>query len=360
MFITHTGELVHTVHQTIELWLTRIFPILFPFYILGTLFIHYGISHFIGELLSPITRFLFKTKAISGFVLLMAMISGNPQSAMMIAELYQQGGVNKREAEHLLKFSVFANPLFIIGTIGVGYFYSLKIGVIILISHVLSNIVIGFYLRFSQPPLPYAEGIRPYHQLVKHQTKKPFGEILTITLQKGLNIMFLVCGFMIFFNIFVLLLTESNTLTVFYQFVTVGGKIPIPYDAYYSIMIGIFEIVRFLDVITKTDLTVHSQVTLIATMLSFGGLSIHAQIQSVLERVKVPYRPFLFYRIVQMMLSGLFAYFLFPYLYQEEKTIEVVKLFEQFHHLQILSIICFLIILLIIYIITQKRKTIKT
>ena len=96
LFITHTNELVQTVHHSIELWLTRVFPILFPFYILGTLFIQYGISHFIGELISPITRHLFKTKSNQWVHPFNCHGRGNPQSAVMIAELNRQGELNKR------------------------------------------------------------------------------------------------------------------------------------------------------------------------------------------------------------------------------------------------------------------------
>ena len=52
--------------------------------------------------------------------------------------------------------------------------------------------------------------------------------------------------------------------------------------------------------------------TILSTMvLSFGGLSSHMQIYSIISETNIKYKPFLISRIVHSLLSGLFIYLLF-------------------------------------------------
>jgi sporulation integral membrane protein YlbJ len=327
LMVTSTNELIGAVSKAVLLWATRVFPVLFPFYIIGILFVKYGVAHFIGGCLSPITQSLFKTKPISGFIFVISLLSGNPQSAVMISALYNDGELSEEESEHLLKFSVFMNPLFIIGTIGVSYFHNITIGIIVLIAHVLSNIVLGILLRSS---IKHRRSLNmnlksSYYSMVKNQTKDSVGEVLTQIIQKGLNVMFLVCGFMIFFNIIIVLLVKSQIIDLLYTVLTFNQTIPIPYDIFYACIIGILEVTNFIDTITKTNLNLRMMVTIITVFVSFGGLSIHAQIHSVLEKVKIRYGGFFLYRIFQMFISGLIAYYIFPFFYRE-KSSQTIKI----------------------------------
>ena len=49
-------------------------------------------------------------------------------------------------------------------------------------------------------------------------------------------------------------------------------------------------------------------------IISFGGLSVHLQVMSILSNTKVKYLPFLFSRIIHAILSGILSYVLFPIL----------------------------------------------
>lgn len=355
LLIANTSLLIEEVHQTVKLWALKVFPVLFPFYILGSLFVTYGVAHFIGGLLSPFTRALFRTRAVSGFIFLIGVLSGNPQSAVMVSELYNKGSLDEDEASHLLKFSVFANPLFCLGTIGIGYFHNMRVGMIILVAHILSNVILGILLRFKRPKEPFVRP-RPYEELSKHQTNKPFGEVLTLILQKGLNIQLLVCGFMIFFKVLVLLLREAGIISILHTLMTLNGLIPISYTVFEACIVGIFEMVSSIDYLYKTELDLRWMISLMAAFISFGGLSIHAQIQSVLEKVKIAYRPFLIYRFYQMLIAGTLAYFLFPSLYKEASTETGALIGIKIDQFNILITIGFLTLLLFLLRFTSRSQ----
>lgn len=338
-------EIMDAVRNALTIWATRLFPVLFPFYIFSTLAIKYGIAKVIGDALSPITRTIFKTNSISGFILMMSLISGNPGSAIIIAELYEQKYLTKRQALHYLSFCVYANPLFILGGIAISYYHNQSIGIIILISHILANLIIGFSLRFISHDHEEKDIRIPTYQ------KKSFGFYLTDTLQKGINTMLLIAGFMIFFNIVIVMVKNSGLINLTYHIVK---PFKIPFNIYQSIFIGLFEMVTGIDFIYQLDLPKRVSVTLITMIISFGGFSVHLQIQSILINLKLKYWTFFLARLAQMIISGLLAFILYPYIYKE-KTIPTGKLItESFYHKGfILLMIILLLIILILLVINQ-------
>ena len=58
-----------------------------------------------------------------------------------------QNKLNEKEATKILMFSHFSNPLFILGTVSLTFLNNKKIGLIVMMSHYLSNIIIGFLFR---------------------------------------------------------------------------------------------------------------------------------------------------------------------------------------------------------------------
>lgn len=322
LILMNPNLLLTAVNRAVLLWATRLFPILFPFYIITVLFIKFGVAQMIGDLLSPLSVWLFRIKPVAGFVILLGMLAGNPQSAVMISELYQNQSINKAEAEHLIKYAVFTSPLYCLGTIGILYFQNLSVGIIVLTSHLVSNFLLGIILRFRSPFTLTNPQIN-LKDCNQPQTKEPIGVILSNIIQKGLNIMFMICGYMIFFSIVIELLKQAKLLYFIYLLLTLNEKIPLSYDLFSALFMGIFELTTFVDTITKLSLNLRLVISLITAFVSFGGLSIHAQIHSILNQIKIPYFTFLRYRLYQMAISACFAYLLHPLLYRD--TLPVIK-----------------------------------
>lgn len=60
--------------------------------------------------------------------------------------------LTKEESEHLLLFNHFANPLFILTTVGLFFLNNRKYGIIIFISHILGSITIALLFRRKNNP----------------------------------------------------------------------------------------------------------------------------------------------------------------------------------------------------------------
>ena len=85
-----------------------------------------------------------------------------------------------------------------------------------------------------------------------------------------------------------------------------------------NLFIGLIEMVSGIDKVVENNYSLRATITIIAMLISFGGLSIHMQIHSILYKVKLKYYPFLIARIAQMFFSGIIAYYIFPLLYNEK------------------------------------------
>lgn len=317
--IIEPENVLQGVRNAIMLWATKVFPVLFPFYIFSNLAIKSGLAHFLGELIHPLIRRLFRTSAISGFVFIMSLLSGNPSSAIIISNLYEDGTITKNEAQHLLAFCVFTNPLFCIGTIGYAYFQNPSLGYIVLISHISANIIIGLLIRYNIKGCIYNKFSlkKSYEKMLHYKSKhqRNFSETLTNILQSGINTMFLICSFMIFFNLINVMIESAKLTTIIYQSLKI---FKIELSLFQTFFIGLIEMVSGIDKVVENNYSLRATITIIAMLISFGGLSIHMQIHSILYKVKLKYYPFLIARIAQMFFSGIIAYYIFPLLYNEK------------------------------------------
>ena len=89
----------------LNMWWKIVFPSLLPFLIFSELLISFGVVRFIGVLLEPFMRPLFRVPGVGGFVWAMGLASGFPAGAKFSARLRQENQVSRIEAERLVCFT---------------------------------------------------------------------------------------------------------------------------------------------------------------------------------------------------------------------------------------------------------------
>ena len=136
----------NTLNQTItfssNLFLKNIMPSLFPMFIISSILVEIDIPKVLGNIFKKPMNILFKTKGEGAFIFFMSMITGFPSSAKYINDLLNKKQINTKDAQKILMFSFFSNPLFIVNTVGIMFLKRQKIGIMLLISHILGNIII--------------------------------------------------------------------------------------------------------------------------------------------------------------------------------------------------------------------------
>lgn len=313
----------------LKMWWNIVFPSLLPFFIISELLIGFGVVTFIGALLEPIMRPIFKVSGVGGFVLVMGMASGFPAGAKMTARLYEENKLSKTEAERLAGFTNFSNPLFLFGAIAIGFFKKPELGIVLALSHYLGNLLVGLCLRFykgheslttnkKEPrrsfmyfPKTIIKALDAMHQ-DRIKQKKPFGKMLGDAVQSSVSTLLMVGGFIILFSVFNRILDAVNVTKIIASFFKlIFGVLHMAPELATALVPGLFEITVGANRIGQIDAPLMQQIMLVAFILGFGGFSIQAQVTSILSDVRLSVKPFFIGRLLQGLFSSVIVIFLF-------------------------------------------------
>jgi sporulation integral membrane protein YlbJ len=195
----------------VETWINVVLPALLPFFIGAEIMMGLGIIDFIGIMLEPFMRPLFKTPGISSFVYVMSITSGYPVGVKLTCDLVRQGRCTLAEGQRMLSFCSTSGPLFMIGAVAIGMLGSAEAGTVIALSHYAASIVLGiaFGIIFKGPSSTRATAWQlpsiknALRAMYKRRTEdgRPIGQLLGDAVREGFNTMLMVGGFIIMFSV---------------------------------------------------------------------------------------------------------------------------------------------------------------
>lgn len=273
-----SDQITDCIKLSCEIWFSSLIPSMLPIYIASDLLINYGFVDFLAIIFKPFVNKLFGLSGNASFVVFFSMLTGFPSSAKYIKNLLEKNLIDITEANKLIRFTHFSNPLFIVNTIGSFIVNDKTLGIFILISHYLSNFIIGFIFR--------KELINSY-KIVEKQDEKTLSETLTKSFLESFNSLLIVLGSLITFQIL------TKILYFYFDFNT---YLKIIIESTLEITQGLFEL-RALPISSNIK-------AIIATaIISFGGLCIHMQMSSILSDTKIKYKNYLFGRLIQILLA---------------------------------------------------------
>lgn len=258
----------------LETFLWVLFPSIFPFFLIGNLLIQYNFVHTLNKICSKITKKLFHTTSAASFVILMSMVSGFPSGAKYIRDLYDKKMLSLNQANYLITFTHFANPLFVL-TVSKKIFHSVAISNSILIAMYLSNIIIGIITR----PKVVEDKIEMELNPVSN-----FSNALSTSMKDSFNLLVMILGNTCFFFLVAGLITNSFHFSPFIH----------------VIITGFFDITKGIQSISNLNTSILFQGVLTLTFICFGGMNIHMQVKSILKDTSISYKNFFLGRICQI------------------------------------------------------------
>ncbi len=299
--LVDSESILRSVEFSLNIFKENIFPSLFPFFVLSNILVKCGFVELLGTLFKGIMGRMFRIKGAAAFVFIMSIISGNPANAKYTKELLDNGTLNKGEATKILCFTCFSNPLFILGTVSLTFLNNKEAGILILICHYLGNIIIGVMMRNYCPSedggkVSFREAIDKMHNK-RISNNENLGVILTNSLTTSINTLLLVLGVITTFLVITTIISETISLNSVMQ----------------STLNGFIEMTQGLKYISMEAIPLKLKCVLAVMMLSFGGLSVHMQIMSILSDAKIKYLPFLCARVMHSLISGMMVYLLFDF-----------------------------------------------
>ena len=273
----------------LTLFSTSVLPGLFPFMILTRILISLNAIKSVTKVFASPMRKLFNSPDISSFVMIISIISGYPIGAKLISDLYESNAITKQEAENTLTYSMSSGPIFIIGTVGAILLGSVKAGVIIFISHIISNFITGIILTRTKKNkhLQQQEEKTPY-TLPNHS----INEIISQSMQSSIQSILVVGGFITIFYCLIEILFSLKIIDfIGYPIKLLFTQINVEPQIFRGVLSGIIEVTRGIKELSvyflESPIIIAS---LCSAIISFSGLSIILQSSALLIKTKIKTR----------------------------------------------------------------------
>lgn len=271
-----------SILSSLYIWYNTLVPSMFPMIIISDILITYNSINIIPNIITKTISKLFNISNNAVIIFILSLVSGFPTNAISIKKAIDTKSITKEEGEHLLLFCNFANPLFILETVGSFYLKNNTYGIIILISHILSNIIIGLLFRKHNHPKD--------NYIIEQNKSQSFNTVLSNSIYKSINSLLLIAGTVTLFLILTTLITHIFNL-----------------NNYLTLIIkSILEMTMALSYLSNLNINNTLKVILSSSIISFSGLSIHLQVISSLDNIK--YKNYLKGRILSLVFSSLISY----------------------------------------------------
>ncbi len=305
----------------IKIWWETVFPALLPFCIMSDILVGLGVVQFVGVLLEPLMRPLFNVPGTGGFVLAMGFASGYPIGAILTARLHEQNLCTPAEGERLVTFTTTSDPIFIGGAVALGMFGNGHLALLLMLGHYLSSLIVGIIFRFwkkgdaSSSPLTSSDPIilKAFKALfaARKNDNRPIGKIMGDAVRQGLQTLLLVGGFIILFSVLMEMLTLIGFITMVTHFLsklTVYLHVdPLLLD---GLVKGFFEMTNGQNALSQTNAPIAQKMIAASLLLGWAGLSIQAQILSIIQDANIKSNAFVISKMVYAIIAPFITFIL--------------------------------------------------
>lgn len=298
---------IQAVKNSLNIWINNVVPSLFPFFIATELLNYTNIPKTIGNMFNKIMRPLFNVPGIGAYALFMGIISGYPVGAKIVTNFRNENLCTKEEAERLITFTNNSGPLFILGTVGVTLFYDSSIGILLLCTHILACISVGFIFRFWKINVKEKRNINTLETNISFNS---LGNVLSKSILSAINSIVLIGGFIVLFGLVLSILQKSSILYLIkLPLVPIFNMLNINTNFIIPLLSGILELTNGITLVTSIackNLVIN--IVLCAFLLGFGGISIMLQVLSIISKSDISIKPYILGKLLQGILASFYTF----------------------------------------------------
>ena len=277
LYTINSTLIIKSIIDYTKLFITKLFPTNFIFFMLSTILIDQGLIELINNKL--------KLNGSIFYVTIMSILSGVPSGSKYTKDLLDKGLISNKTANYLLSFTHFPNPMFVLNTVTI--LLNKTLALKILICLILSNLIIALIFK-----PPKKEVI-----IINDSPSKDFSESLSKAIIDSLKVILIIYGTSVFFYLITVIINKYLTLNVL-SHVLLNGI--------FDLTKGLFSISLLSNKLLKS--------LLIIIFFSFGSLSIHIQIKSIITNTSLKYKYFILGRLLQILFATilfLLSYFIY-------------------------------------------------
>lgn len=285
LLFVFSKDISSSIIFSISIWKDNLLPSLFPFFVMSDLLLAYGFVDIISFFLGSIMTKWFYLPKDAAFAFFVSLFSGFPSGSKYVNDLLNAKKISIEDANYLIMFTHFANPFFIVTTIGLFLLSNVKAGYIILVSHILSNIIVAFFFRKKKVIFNNDNNYKKAFSL--SSPDKPFITILTNSIFKSFKTLVNMLGIIMIFLMITTIIKKIIPLTG----ITNG------------LLSGFLEMTQGVKYISNLDISLPIKASILSMIVSFSGLSVHFQVKSIIDGTDIKYSNFLKARVVQSFIS---------------------------------------------------------
>ncbi len=284
VFIKDVGE---AAAKSVQVCLEVMIPSLYAFMVISGFIVSSGLYAVISKPFGAISRYVFRIPEEYFSVFLIGSIGGYPVGAKLLASLYQDGKIDRHTAETMLSYCYLAGPAFICSIAGVRLFSSLKAGMVIFISSLCANIILGFIRGLGRKIPP-----RSNKKIKLDMSMERFID----SIYNGAKGMMSICAIIIFFSTLICILDKLNVIK------TISAAIS--GSTYLNYTDSIAAVRSFIEI---SNITLFSPenirlMPVITALLSFGGVCVTLQAKGFVSGI-LSTKCFYLYRISAAIIS---------------------------------------------------------
>lgn len=303
--------------DAVNLWFNVVFPSLLPFFICIEILIGLGIVSLVGSTFKPVMSTVFNVPGEGSFGFFMSIASGYPVGAKIVSKFRQKDICTAQEGQRLLNLCSTSGPLFIIGAVATGIMKNPEIGFLLALSHYLSAVTVGFFMRFyrrDKVSKRIAIRTNPLSDMLEYRRKdgRSIGLLLGDAVKNSINLILMIGGFIIFFAVIARVLQISGLLPFLSR--AVASAIPffkVDPQIISGLFIGILEVTNGIKECAALQIPTLNKIVIASFMMGFGGLSVNAQVLSVISETDLKFGIYFIFKVVQGIFASAYSYVLF-------------------------------------------------
>lgn len=284
-----------------KLFISAIFPTIFPFMVLCNILIAYDGIEIYSKILGPVLCRPLGISKNSTFAIVASVFCGYPIGAKYSSELYEKGYIEKDEFQRLINIASNSGPIFTIGALGATMLGNKYLGMIIMFSCYVSAFIIGVLTRKDVVNKSNDANITDIHY-------KTFGNILKDAVTDGINGILLIGGYVIIFSIIMSIIKNNALTSVILSNLSVHFKNT---ENVYGTILGMLDLTNGCNIISASTLSTAVKICILSFLCAFGSLSVVAQVNAFLYKYNIDLKKYITLKLLQGVLAAIISLALF-------------------------------------------------
>ena len=313
LFISQPDVAINYMKRGLDLCARVVIPSLFPLMVVSELTARGPLGRLLGRLLSRPAAWLLGVGEDSACAFIFGTLCGFPIGARTLCDAYDRGRISSRELTRSLSFCNNPGAAFVISAVGVSVFGSLRIGILLFLSVILSAMLVGIVMRiaFGKVVAGQVEKVKERNIEATHARSAIYE--LTGAVRSSATAMLTVCAFIAFFSELVgcvgavlsqMGISDDLTAAIICAFEISGG------------------------VRAAAGLPYPLSLLLAAATLGWSGISVHFQIMTVVGERRVSFAPYFAAKLSQSVVATVLTAIFLKFFAVSEKNFGEIAAFK--------------------------------